>query len=265
MSTRDLTSSERTGSAILGRAEARPSYCPRSAAPVRARDRNRSRRPARPGRAAATVLVVGLLLLGAAAAEAQTERILVSNTFQTAEDSANTSGNDHAQLFHTGDHTNGYTLTSVIVNSDDAENDDFDVEVCEEDGTSDEFPSTTAGDCTALTAPGSFSGNVIFTHAGLALSANTNYVVVIKQRGTESVELDSTTSSGEDSQGLSAWSIKDKFYWKSGSTWMIKSGSNEALAIIVYGYAVVLVPPPLITTGTEIWTGTVTCGEHFEH
>ena len=194
-------------------------------------------RPARPGRPAATVLVLGLLLLGASAAEAQTVRDLVSNTAQTGDDSANTSGNDHAQLFHTGAHTAGYTLTAVIVNSDDAQDDDFDVEVCEEDGTSDEFPSTTASDCTALTAPGSFVGvgNVVFTHTGLALSANTNYVVVIKQRGTGSVELDSTTSSGEDSTGLSDWSIKNKFYWKSGSTWMIKSGSDEALAIIVKG------------------------------
>ena len=50
-----------------------------SAAPAGARDRDRSRRPARPGRTAATVLVVGLLLLGAAAAEAQTSRTLVSN------------------------------------------------------------------------------------------------------------------------------------------------------------------------------------------
>ena len=182
---------------------------------------------------------MSLLLLGAAAAEAQTVRDLVSNTAQTGDDSANTSGNDHAQLFHTGAHTAGYTLTAVIVNSDDAQDDDFDVEVCEEDGTSDEFPSTTASDCTALTAPGSFVGvgNVVFTHTGLALSANTNYVVVIKQRGTGSVELDSTTSSGEDSTGLSDWSIKNKFYWKSGSTWMLKSGSDEALAIIVKGYA----------------------------
>ena len=164
---------------------------------------------------------------------------LVSNTAQTGDDSANTSGNDHAQLFHTGANAAGYTLTSVVVNSDDVEDDDFDVEVCEEDGTSDEFPSTTAGDCTALTAPVSFVGvgNVVFTHTGLALSANTNYVVVIKQRGTGSVELDSTTSSGEDASGLSDWSIKNKFYWKSGSTWMIKSGSNEALSIIVFGYA----------------------------
>ena len=80
-------------------------------------------------------------------------RILVSNTAQTADDSANTSGNDHAQLFHTGGNTGGYTLRSVQVNSDDAQDDDFDVEVCEEDGTTNEFPSTTADDCTALTAP----------------------------------------------------------------------------------------------------------------
>ena len=182
---------------------------------------------------------MGLLLLGAAAAEAQTSRILVSNSAQTDDDSANTSGNDHAQLFHTGNHTNGYTLRSVQINSDDNEGDDFDVEVCEEDGTANEFPSTTAGDCTALTAltGSTFTGIVTFTHTGLALAANTNYVVVIKQIGTGSVELNSTTSGGEDAQGLSDWSIKNKFYWKSGSTWMLKSGSDEALRIIVNGFA----------------------------
>ena len=233
------TFNECADSAILGRAEASRGYCLSSASPARARARDRSLRPARAGRPAATVLVLGLLLLGAAAAEAQTTRILVSNSGQTADDSANTSGNDHAQLFQTGANTAGYTFISMFVNSEDAEDDDFDVEICEEDGTSDEFPSTTAGDCTALTAPASFAaGNLLFTHAGLALSANTNYVVVIKQRGTGSVELNTTTSGGEDtSLGLSDWSIKNKFYWKSGSTWMLKSGGDEALRIIVRGYA----------------------------
>ena len=259
-STQDLTSDAYADSAPFShaaaitrprarRASSRPAPPSSAAAPVRARDRDRSRRHDRPGRAAATVLVVGLVLLGAAAAEAQTERILVTNAFQTADDSANTSGNDHAQLFHTGGHTDGYILTSVLVNSDDVEDDDFDVEICGADTTANEFPTT---DCTALTPPASFVGvgNVPFTHTGLALSANTNYVVVIKQRGSGSVELDSTTSSAEDSQGLSDWSIKNKFYWKSGSTWMIKSGSNEALTIIVYGYEQVAVdttPPALLS------------------
>ena len=195
---------------------------------------------------------MGLVLLGAAAAEAQTSRILVSNALQTGDESANTSGNDHAQLFRTGTHAGGYILTIVTVNTAAVEDDDFDVEVCEEDGSADEFPSTT---CTALTAPSDFSTNFMeFTHAGLALSANTNYVVVIKQRGTGSVELRSTTFSGEDSLGLSGWSIKDKFYWKSGSTWMIKSGSNEALRIIVDGYEVAAgdtTPPVLLSATVE--------------
>ena len=143
-----------------------------SAAPAGARDRDRSLRLARPGRAAATVLVVGLLLLGAAPAEAQTVTF-VGNITKGSDDSAETNGNDHAQLFHTGTHARGYTLTSVIVDSEDAEGDDFDVEICEEDGSADEFPSST---CTALTAPSSFTaGLVTFTHAGIALSANTNY------------------------------------------------------------------------------------------
>ena len=126
------------------------------------------------------------------------------------------------------------------VSSEDAEGDDFDVEICEEDGTADEFPSTTASDCTALTAPASFAaGLLFFDHTGLALLANTNYVVVIKQRGTGSVELNSTPSGAEDTAlGLSDWSIKDTFYWNNSGTWTVKSGTNEALRIIVYGYAV---------------------------
>ena len=183
---------------LLGRVEASRGSCRRSAAPAGARDRDRSRRPARPGRAAATVLVVGLLLLGAAAAEAQTPRTLVSNATQSGDDSADTNGNDHAQLFHTGGHTDGYILTSVVVNSDDLEDDDFDVEICGADSTANAFPTTA---CTALTAPASFAGVAGFTHTGLALSANTNYVMVITQRGSGSVTLDSTTSGGEDASG----------------------------------------------------------------
>ena len=246
-STKSLTSGERADSAILGRAEARRGYCLSStspsefsAAPAGARDRDRSRRPARPGRPAATVLVLGLLLLGAAAAEAQTSRILVSNVSQAADEVANTSSNDHAQLFHTGDHTDGYTLTSVIVVSEDLQGDAFDVDICTADGTSDDFPTTT---CTALTAPGSFpAGNLEFTHSGLALSAGTNYVVVVKSRAGVNVEIDSTTSGGEDSTSIDTdWSIKGYFYWKNSGAWT-RSSTNEVLQITVNGYEVVTTP-----------------------
>ena len=219
---------------LLGRVAPRRRYGRRSAAPAGARDRDRSRRPARPGRAAATVLVVGLLLLGAAPAEAQTPRILVSNSSQGSDDSADTNGNEHAQLFHTGGHMNGYRLTSVAVNSEDLQNDDFDVEICEADTTANEFPTSP---CTALTTMRGFTAGLVeFTHAGIGLSANTNYVVVIKQIGNGSVKLNSTTSGGEDSAGLSGWSIKDKFYWNDNGTWKNPGGQNEALRIVVYGY-----------------------------
>ena len=247
-STKGLISSERVGSAILSRVAPRRGYCLSStsppdfsAAPAGARDRDRSRRPARPGRAAATVLVVGLLLLGAAAAEAQTSRILVSNVSQMGDDVANTSGNDHAQLFHTGDHTDGYTLTSVIVVSQDAEGDAFDVDICTADTTANEFPTST---CTALDAPMSFAaGNVEFT-GNLLLSANTNYVVVVKPRAGVNVAIDSTTSGGEDATSIDTmWSIKSLFYWNNSGVWT-ESSTNEVLQITVNGYEGV---PPVVT------------------
>ena len=86
-----------------------------------------------------TLLLIALLALGgvllwSAPTEAQTTtRILVSNVGQGADDSVSTSGNAHAQLFDTAGATHGYTLTSVIVVSEDTQGDDFDVEICEAD------------------------------------------------------------------------------------------------------------------------------------
>ena len=180
---------------------------------------------------------MGLLLLGAAAAEAQTARILVSNVEQTGDDSAETLGNDHAQLFHTAGATNGYVLTSVIVVSEDTEADDFNIEICEADNTTG-FPTST---CTELARPGSFAaGSLEFTHTGIHLNRNDNYVAVIKQIGGGNVKLDSTTSGGEDPTGITGWSIKDKFDWKTSGAWQQKSGGDEAIQITVKGYE----PPP---------------------
>ena len=92
---------------------ARPSNAPspagrarhtRSASPAGARDRDRSRRPARPGRPAATVLVLGLLLLGAPAAEAQTPLscdatdAAITGTVQALESGGNTEVTDVTNL-----------------------------------------------------------------------------------------------------------------------------------------------------------------------
>ena len=178
------------------------------------------------------LLALGGVLLWSAPAEAQTARILVSNVGRGNDASQSTSGNAHAQLFHTAGATHGYTLTSVVVVSEDTQGDDFDVDICEVD--SNEFPTSR---CTALTRPGSFTaGYLEFTHPGLFLEANTDYTVVIKQIGSQYVTLDSTTSGGEDSTGLTGWSIKNKFDVKVSGDWEHKSGSNEAIQITVNGY-----------------------------
>ena len=185
-----------------------------------------------------TLLLIALLALGgvllwSAPTEAQTTtRILVSNVGRGADDSVSTSGNAHAQLFHTAGATHGYTLTSVIVVSEDTQGDDFDVDICEVSSSG--FPTSR---CTALTRPGSFTaGNLKFMHPGLFLEANTDYTVVIKQRGSQYVTLDSTTSGREDSTGLTGWSIKNKYDVKVSGDWEHKSGSNEAIQITVNGY-----------------------------
>ena len=178
------------------------------------------------------LLALGGVLLWSMPAQAQTARILVSNVGRGADDSVSTSGNAHAQLFHTAGATHGYTLTSVIVVSEDTQGDDFDVDICEVSSSG--FPTSR---CTALTRPGSFTaGNLKFTHPGLFLEANTDYTVVIKQRGSQYVTLDSTTSGREDSTGLTGWNIKNKYDVKVSGDWEHKSGSNEAIQITVNGY-----------------------------
>ena len=179
------------------------------------------------------LLALGGVLLWSMPAQAQTtSRVLVTNLGQGADDSVSTSGNAHAQLFNTGNAMHGYTLTSVVVPSEDTQGDDFDVEICKVD--SDGFPISV---CTALQRPGDFTaGNLVFTHPGLVLDANTDYTVVIKQIGSQYVTLDSTTSGREDSTGLTGWSIKNKYDVKVSGDWEHKSGSNEAIQITVNGY-----------------------------
>ena len=185
------------------------------------------------------LLALGAVLLWSTTVQAQTARILVSNVLQGDDDSVSVGSSHHAQLFHTAANTGtntGYVLTSLIVVSEDTTGDDFDVEICEADSSG--FPTST---CTELTRPGSFvAGTLEFTApgVGMRLNANDNYTAVFKHVpvGSSTVDLDSTTNNGEDSTGLSGWSIDNKFDWKSGGAWQQKSGGDEAIQITVKGF-----------------------------
>ena len=185
------------------------------------------------------LLALGSVLLWSTPADAQTARILVSNVLQGGDDGVSVGSSHHAQLFHTAANTGtntGYVLTSLIVVSEDTTGDDFVVEICEADSSG--FPTST---CTELTPPGSFvAGTLEFTApgVGMRLNANDNYTAVFKHVpvGSSTVDLDSTTNNGEDSTGLTGWSIKNKFDWKSGGTWQHKGGTDEAIQITVKGF-----------------------------
>ena len=171
-------------------------------------------------------------LVVATAPMTDTAMNLVSNTEQNTIDPGGGT-TDTGQLFHTGDEANGYLLTAVVVVSADSEGDAFDVRVCPEDDTSNEYPTT---DCTALTAPSAFpAGNLTFTHTGLPLAADTNYVVVVDPRSS-AVDLIYTNTTAEDSSGQAGWSIKNRHYWQSsGGTWNTTSHNPRALKIGVRG------------------------------
>ena len=202
------------------------------------------------------ILLIGLAVLLALTVHVQsteaqtTSRVLVSNVSQGNDDSASTSGNDHAQLFHTaantGSNTGGWVVTSVVVVSEDGEGDDFDVKICLADDTT-EFPT---GTCTDFGNPDSYAaGNLVFTAPfnGMDLNANDNYTIVISQDGAGSVTLDSTTSGGQDSGGVADWSIKDNFDWNNGGTWT--TGPSEAINITVNGFER---PTPPNATGRPV-------------
>ena len=190
--------------------------------------------------------------VGATTTVSGTARILVSNVAQLSDNSANLSGNDHAQLFHTPANTGSNTVGL------DADQPDRRLRGTPRATTSTSMsarriPRPTSSNL-GLHGPDAAGelrrpGALEFTHANLALSPNSNYAVMIKQDGGGSVTLDSTTAAGEDPTGLTGWSIKNYFYWNNSGTWQNQGGQNEVLQFTVNGYerALVFVTAPTVT------------------
>ena len=157
---------------------------------------------------------------------------LVSNTGQGGDQSA-TYTSDHGQAFTTGDNLPGYNITGVTIISEDPNNDDIALQICEVDR--DGNPTTT---CTDLTAPNSFArGPLVFSvPAGstLTLAAGTTYMVVFKAPGAVEVRVDATSSDDEDSTSLPDWSIRDLFQWNNAGSWQDSSG-DRAIRIAISG------------------------------
>ena len=81
---------------------------------------------------------------------ANTPVTLVSNQLQTPDINA-TYSRDHGQAFTTGSETNGYTVTSVTIRSEDPNNDPIPLQICEVDDNT--HPTADCWDLTEFTQP----------------------------------------------------------------------------------------------------------------
>ena len=165
-----------------------------------------------------------------------TDQTVGEATFQSIMGSAGdtfyvVSDKDHGQAFTTGTHPNGYTLSRVVLQSEDAEGDDLAVKIC---GVNTNGDPTAV--CTDLTVPGSFTkGLLSFTAPSntTLTGGRTNYMVVISSPGSQSVRLDATRSDGFDSSALgSGWSIATKTRMKTTDGWKNVNGTRIRIAIL---------------------------------
>ena len=139
---------------------------------------------------------------------------------------------DQGQVFTTGGNPNGYTVTSVVIISEDTAGDDVALKICEVDG--DLHPTAV---CTDLTAPGSSpAGPLVFTApSGTMLDGGrTNYMVVFNSPGGEHVQLDAHKSDGYDSNSLAGFSIRNRIHYDTGTDWQ-ETSYRRGIRIAVLG------------------------------
>ena len=161
----------------------------------------------------------------------QTVDSLVSNTGQTPRESLSKSGTT-SQTFTSG---GNYTITSIEVDSADAEGDEFDVSLWDVDTS--RLPKKKVRD---LDPPDSFAaGTLEFTVPGGGLKVGNFgvYAVVVEPRDSSApVSLRATASDSEDSGGKSGWRIADTHgNQATGGAWSA-STDGKSLLIRVNGY-----------------------------
>ena len=140
---------------------------------------------------------------------------------------------DHGLPFTTGTNPSGYTVSRVLITSEDTQGDDITVQICEVDSSGN---PTTA--CTALTAPNSFARGLLSfnapTNPPLVVQGNlTKYMVVIKSPGGDSVRIDATWGDGFDYAARdSGWSMINRNQIKTSNAWRDVSGKRIRVAIL---------------------------------
>ena len=179
------------------------------------------------------ILALAALLPAIRVADAQVAVVLVSTSGQTPVATQDLAGLDLAQGFTTGDNADGYTLTSIDV---DFENAPTGLNVKVLTGLPDNateiaelvIPATPAAGINTFTAP-----------ADTTLSANTTYYVRLR---LTSGTLNTTTSSNDDANPANGWSVGDGWYQRDTGTNMWTLATTATAKIAVKGYAIASAP-----------------------
>ena len=170
-------------------------------------------------------------------AAAQSPNTLISNTSQT---NSTTSSRLQSQPFTTGDHADGYRLTSVEIGIGNLINSDTTVRV---------VPNASGGEpdlsdptqFIVLAAP-TLAANTVNTFtapSNTMLAANTTYHAYVSAADNGRPDhLQRTTSSAEDSGGASGWSIGNTRYWRSNSADAWSTSTSILLRIKINGSAI---------------------------
>ena len=180
---------------------------------------------------------------------------LVSNTSQDGNSDNQFSNQAHAQAFTTGNERNGYILAKVTIISEDAEEDDTALRVCEVDGNT--HPTET---CTDLIPPTLFEiGPLVFSaprDQPIRLEPETTYSVVFNSPGGQNVKLDATDIDSEDASSLGGWSIRNRSQFQSNNQWEDR-GYDRAILIAITGR----LSPNEAPAGVPVITGIPAAGQ----
>ncbi len=186
-----------------------------------------------------------LLLTGfATQTNAQTSQVLVSNTEESIFVS---SQNSRSVRFTTGNHTSGYTLSSIDVHLDSTSGRNTVVTI--RTNNSSNQPGAII---VTLINPNSFTDDTLnkFTvPADTTLAANTTYWVNVNDSSSSNMVLSRTRSNSYT--GLTGWSIGDKAFWRrtQDDSW---TSSTLILLIKLNGFANAATPAGVKITGSPL-------------
>ena len=165
---------------------------------------------------------------------------LVSNFGQANGGTGNFVQHDHAQAFTTGANAGGYTLTGVDFSfpqiNDGALAGKLTAEIRSDSGGA---PGAVVA---TLTKPGTIAaGTNSFTHAGVALAANTTYwavldVTLVLLPGANTIQ--NTASDAEDAGGADGWTIADDGHYRTWNTSGAWTSFSQSRKMTIHGTAV---------------------------